>query len=119
MAYCAWCSRELVVEAKRVDLCLLCSKGYDLKKQYRDLERFNFPHDDPCDDEYKALVHMNTNQLCQDVMDERIRRKTAELQDGWTDKQRARRAVYKKKDIYVLLRYKSLASRRSVLYRSI
>jgi hypothetical protein len=119
MKYCAWCSKKLTAKATRVDLCLLCNKGYDLKKKYRDLERFEFPHDDPCDDEYKALVHMNTNQLCQNVMSERIRRKTAEIQDGWTDKQRARRAVYKKKDTYVLLRFKSLLSQRGVLYRSI
>lgn len=119
MEYCAWCSKELIAEGKRVDLCLPCNKAYNLKKEYRDLKRFNFPIDDPGDEEYKALIHMNTNQLCQNIMDDRILKKKMEIQAGWTDKQRDRRSVYKKKDTYALLRYVSLVSRSGVSYRSI
>ena len=119
MKYCTWCSKDIVPGVKRLDLCLGCNKAYSLKKQYKDLERFNFPHDDPGDVEYKALCHMNTNSLCQDVMEDRIRRMTAELQAGWTNNQEERRSVYKKKDTYPLLRYKSSVTRRGVLYRSI
>ena len=118
MAYCEWCSKEHDETSERKDLCPMCSKRWRGKKNFIDIKELGLSQDDPGDEEYRALIHMNTCQFAQEVMDRRIARMKYEIESGWDDKVRERRAVAKKKQCYVLLEYNSYQTRRFNMYRS-
>ena len=118
MAYCKWCSREHNETSDRKDLCPMCSKRWRGKKNFIDIKELGLTKDDPGDEEYRALVHMNTCQFAQEVMDRRIARMKYEIEATWDDKVRERRAVAKKKQCYVLLKYNTYQMRKYSMYRS-
>lgn len=117
MEYCNWCSRDIVEVKNRDDLCGFCDKRYWVKKNFSDPERGYLHEDDPSDEEYRALVHMNTCQFAQETMRKRIERMKSLIQAQWTPEQEQRRAVFKKKVTYNLHRYTSFRSQNCVYLR--
>ena len=115
MEYCSWCSKDIVEVKNRDDLCGFCDKRYWVKKNFSDPERGYLHKDDPSDEEYRALIHMNTCQFAQETMRKRISRVKALIQAQWTPEQEQRRAVVKKKVTYSLHSYTSFRS-RSYIY---
>ena len=90
-----------------------------MKADFQDLERFNMPPDNPSDDEYRALVQMDTCNAAQEIMNKRIKRITERFKDQWDDHTREKRSMYKKKVYYVPPQYNLLQTRTYVLFRSI
>ena len=80
------------------ELCGRCSDDVRAKREYVHDARFNLPEDDTTEEEMLALVCLNISTEAQRVMDKRIERVTKQIQDGWTDAQREKRVVAKKKN---------------------
>ena len=78
-------------------LCGQCTRRYNAKIKYVPPVDYPLPIDDTTEEELYALVAMDFCDDSAEIMDERIARMTAEIQDEWSDKTRERRAVTKKK----------------------
>ena len=117
MEYCSWCSRDIVGIRERADLCAFCNKRYWVKKNFSDPERGYLHKDDPSDEEYRALIHMETCQFAQETMRKRIQRMKSIIQAQWTPEQEQRRAVFKKKVTYSLHKYTTFRSQNCVYLR--
>jgi hypothetical protein len=117
MEYCNWCSRDIVEIRERDDLCSFCNKRYWVKKNFNDPERGYLHDDSPVDEEYRALVLMETDQFAQRTMDQRILRMKSIIQAHWTPEQEQRRAVVKKKVSYSLHNYASYRSRNNIFLK--
>ena len=116
MEYCSWCSKDILEVKNRDDLCGLCDRRYWEKKNFYPVhpECIYLHKDDPSDNEYRALVHMNTCQFAQEVMHERISRIKTIIQAHWTSEQEQRRAVTKAEVTYNFHSYDSLQSWKSL-----
>jgi len=89
-----------------------------MKADFQDLGRFNMPPDNPSDDEYRALVQMDTCNEAQEIMNKRIIRITECFKDRWNDHTREKRSMYKKKMYCIPPQYDLLQTRTYVLFRS-
>ena len=78
-------------------LCGRCSDDLVAKRNYEPDPRYNLPADEATEEELRALICLNVNSDAQEVMQKRIERMTRKIQDNWSDGQRERRAVSKKK----------------------
>ena len=117
MANCSWCSKDIGEVKNRDDLCGFCDKRYWVKKNFSDPERGYLHKDDPSDEEYRALVHMNTCREAQKVMRKRISRMKEIIQAQWTSEQEQRRAVFKKKVTYSLLKFTTFRNQNCTYLR--
>jgi hypothetical protein len=78
-------------------LCGRCSDDIKAKREYSSETKYNLPEDDTTEEEFLALISLNISSEAQRVMEKRIERVTKLIQDNWTDAQRERRSVSKKK----------------------
>ena len=78
-------------------LCGRCTDDLVVKRDHSSDSRFGLPDDKVSEEELRALICLNVNPEAQEIMDERIKRMTREIQDSWTDAQREKRSVAKKK----------------------
>jgi hypothetical protein len=117
MKYCSWCSKDILEVKNRDDLCAFCDKRYWVKKNFSpvlDPERGYLYKDNPTDDEYRALIHMNTCQAAQEIMRKRISRMKSIIQAHWTPEQEQRRAGTSSKVSHKLHNYNSFETRSGV-----
>ena len=78
------------------DLCGQCSKDLEKKTQYAKEEQ-HLPPESGSEHETFALVCCDFDKDAQQIIDERIKRVTAEIQSNWTTEMREKRSTSKKK----------------------
>lgn len=118
---CDWCeSHILTPNTENPQLCGHCNRVRHSKSIYETPKQFGLPPDEgTSEDEYMALVLMDTSTAAQEIMDVRILRVKEQIQDTWNDLTRERRSMYKKKVTSIAPRYRSWATRNYVFFEGV